>query len=95
MMQVRFPNAVRGQLLTFSTEEKAGVVAQLEYLAQDPATIRQVGRRAPDEADIWAVRLAGDIRALLRIEPDFLTVLALVPEEQLQPYLADPGKQLA
>jgi hypothetical protein len=94
-MQVRFPNAVRGQLLTFSSEEKAGVVAQLEYLAQDAATIRNVGQPVSDEPDAWIVRLAGDLLALLKIEADYLTVLALVPREQLQPYLADPEKQVA
>jgi hypothetical protein len=94
-MQVRFPNAIRGQLLTFSIEEKAGVIAQLEYLAQDPEAIRHAGKPAPDEPDVWVVRLAGDIRALLRIEPDYLTVLALASKEQLQPHLTGPGKQVA
>lgn len=94
-MKLRFPRTVAGQFLTLSEAERVQVTARLQRFADHPALLREKGRRIDGVPDAWVVRLEDDSRALLRIEDGDLTVLALVSNEQLLPYLSGPGQRVA
>jgi len=94
-VELELPTAIRAQLVTLPEDERGAVLARLELLAHDPGGLGTDVRKSRDDADLWAVRLSPQLRALVRVDGNCLRVLAVASRDQLLPYLTPEGRQAA
>jgi mRNA-degrading endonuclease RelE of RelBE toxin-antitoxin system len=80
-------SAVQKQLSTLPPPDQSRTQRALTRLVENPDSSSPVKRRVSADSDLWEVKISPQLRALVRIERDTITVLAVARHDELEQYL--------
>jgi mRNA-degrading endonuclease RelE of RelBE toxin-antitoxin system len=79
-------SAVQAQLSTLPTSDQLLTQRALTRLAENPNSSTPIKKRLGLDHDLWEVKISPQLRALVRIEHDKLTVLAIARHDEIARY---------
>ena len=84
-MEVILNSAIKAQISTLPASDRARLNARLHKLPPVLRPTRSIIRVAGSN-NMWVLRVTPDLRALLQVDDDKITVIALSREQQIERY---------
>jgi hypothetical protein len=89
--QIRFEanRAIQAQLATLPPIDQARTQRALMRLVENPDSAKPVRKKLRQGHDLWEVEISPELRALVRIADEKVTVLAIARHDELVSYRLD------
>jgi mRNA-degrading endonuclease RelE of RelBE toxin-antitoxin system len=81
--------AVQAQLATLPRLDQARAERALTRLVENPNSSSPVKKRLIQDRNLWSVRISPQLRALVRIDHDKVTLIAIARHDELGRYWLD------